>query len=165
VIASVPGIESIAMACHAWLDHPVPHPELVELANTALEGDDRLRRHLTSGCRAGLDPKLAREIEPWLTQWEVEAAVMLQALDLLEQASAPSIGSVWALGTAWRTAQGGPANVFGIRFAMYPVTTRADGEFVAAPGSIVTGQNLMDHLVVAVLTELGCPPLGLEPQP
>lgn len=76
VIAAEPGLEPLARACRSWLDDPGPDPELAEWAASAGPDDRRLHDFLDRGCRDGLDPDLAVEVEPWLVAWEREAAVM-----------------------------------------------------------------------------------------
>ena len=68
---------------------------------------------------------------------------MLAALRMLDNWSAhgtpPSLATAWKVGRAWQRARSGNVQVFGIRFALYPVTSREDDRMVADRGSIVAG--------------------------
>ena len=44
------------------------------------------------------------------------------------------------------------AQVFGVRWAYYPVTEWADGQFHALPEALVAGENLTDRICRAALT-------------
>jgi hyaluronoglucosaminidase len=154
VIAGHRGLEPLARGCRAWLADPGPDPELLEWAGAAGPTDSRLRGFLTAGCRTGLDPDLAAEVEPWLAQWDAEATAMLAALHLLERDRPPSIPALWAAAGAWRAAQRGDPQVFGTRFAMYPSTTRADERLVSGQGAVIARANLTDRLWERVLDQL-----------
>jgi len=144
VVAEFPGLESLARACRSWASDPGPAPELLESAAVAPQ-DKRLRTYLEAGCRDGLDPALAEEVEPWLAAWECEAQAMLMALDILERgyrSAARGIGGAML----WTNARRQTAQVFGIRNAIYPVTEQS-GEFtVTRPEAAAFGENLTDIL-------------------
>ena len=125
-------------------------------ADAALDGDDRLASHLRAGCRQGLDPALAAEVGPWLDQWDAEATAMLAALGLLATGRAPSIPAVWTAAATWEAARRGRPQVFGIRFALYPMTRRDGDRLVADRGAVVHGTNLTDRLWAKVLERIGC---------
>lgn len=154
-LAQVPGIGPLARACRSWLDHPGPDPELVEWATAAGPDDQRLRRFLETGCRDGLDVGLATEVAPWLDAWEREAAVMVAALDLLEDDRPPSFLRTAALAEAWHDVRRSQEAVFGIRFAVYPSTRRVPGTHVARPDAVVRGANLTDLVVERALALAG----------
>lgn len=143
-----PGLEPLARASRGWADdgHGLD-PELTAWAQSAAKGDDaRLRAYLQSGCRAGLDPALADEIEPWLDQWDVESHAMQLALELLRRRPDRPADVAFVTAELWRRARGLPMQVFGTRWAYYPVTTWVDGSCQALPGALVAGENLTDRL-------------------
>ncbi|WP_436795004.1 beta-N-acetylglucosaminidase domain-containing protein [Actinospongicola halichondriae] len=151
VVEGTPGLAPLARACRAWLDEPGPDPELVAWAEAAGPDDRRLHDFLDVGCRDGLAPALAAEVEPWLEAWDREAAVMRRALAILEVDVEPTFESVATLALAWRAAQAERRQVFGTRFAIYPSTLRRDGDFLARADAIVREPNLTDLLVDRVL--------------
>jgi hypothetical protein len=158
VIAGFDGLEPLARSCRSSVADPDPDPDLVEWATAALvdPDEDRLATFLRAGCRDGLAPALAAEVEPWLAQWELEAAAMLAALDLLAARRTPSIPALWAAAQAWATARAGRPQVFGIRFARYPMTRHDGVRLLADRGAVVHGTNLTDRLWAATLDQLGC---------
>jgi hyaluronoglucosaminidase len=145
-VAEVGGLGPLARACRAWLDQPGPDPTLAAWAEAAGAGDARLRSYLEAGCRAGLPPGWAAEVEPWLLAWEQEAGVMRAALDLLEGSPA-TLEAVTMLALAWRAARRQNHQTFGTRFAVYPSTVRDGGNFLARPDAVVAGENLTDVVV------------------
>ena len=154
VVGSVPGLAPLARACRSWVGEPDPDPTLASWADAALDGDDRLEQYLRAGCRDRLEPALAAEVGPWLEQWDLEATAMLAALGLLRAGRAPGIPAVWTAATCWDLARRGHPQVFGIRFARYPMTRRDRDRLVAGRGSVVHGTNLTDRLWTAVLDRL-----------
>lgn len=146
VLDEFPGIEPLARACSSWLDDPGPDPELLGWAEAAKGGDTTaLRSYLEAGCRAGIeDEALAAEVEPWAAQWDLEAGAMLAALHLLELDRAPSMEEVGAVALHWHLARRGEPQVFGIRFAYYPVNRRDGDRLTSDPRSVVHGPNLTD---------------------
>jgi hypothetical protein len=130
-------------------------PELAAWADAAVATDgrdNRLRDYLVAGCRAGLDPRLAAEVEPWLDQWDAESQAMQLALALLQARPARPAELAFVLSELWRRARTMRAQVFGVRWAYYPVTEWVDGRFQARPEALVTGENLTDVLCRAALT-------------
>jgi hypothetical protein len=144
VIADFPGLEPLARACRSWASDPGPDPELLEWAAAAPD-DKRLRAYLEAGCRDGLDPELAAEVEPWLAAWETEAQAMLMALDILKRgyrsAARGISGAVF-----WTSARRLKEQVFGIRNAVYPVTEQSGEHSIARPEAAAFGENLTDVL-------------------
>ena len=156
VIAEIPGLGPLARACRSWAADPAVDDELEEWAGAAVRSDGadgRLRDHLVAGCRADLDPRLAAEIEPWLDQWDAEAQAMQFALQLLQARPGRPADLAFVTSELWRRARKLPAQVFGVRWAYYPVTRWADGRFHALPEALVMGENLTDRLCRAALTE------------
>lgn len=148
VLAANPGIEPLALASCMWIGHPQPAPELNEWTEAAIAtagADTRLRDHLQTGCRDGLDPALAAEIEPWLEQWDRQSHAMQWALQLLAAGERRPAGGAFAVQALWRRARERNEEVFGVRWAGYPVTTW-DGETYALPDGVMIGENLTDRL-------------------
>ncbi len=145
-LAEFDGLEPIARACASWVDDAEPDRILREWADAA-PARDHLERYLAAGCRDGLDPALAVELEPWLGQWEAEAKAMQAALWLLASHGGPvSIDEVGAMALYWYEARRSETQAFGIRFAYYPVSDRAGDRLISNPVSIVEGTNLTDRL-------------------
>ena len=125
-VAEQPGLEPLARACRAWVDQPGPDAELAAWAQDAIAGADAatggalLRAFLSAGCRDGLTAELVDEVEPWLARWDEEAAAMLDALDVLAR-PANGIQAVWAGAGRWARCRRPGPQVFGTRFARYPV--------------------------------------------
>jgi len=151
-IADRPGLEPLARASRSWIDHPGPDPTLAAWA-AAAPGDRRLRDFLTAGCRDGLAPALADELEPWLRRWEAEATAMLAALDVLEHPDATlvEVGRMYA---AWVEARRTGRQLFGIRTALYPVAEMRGTGAPADPRAVVMGENLTDRLCRRALASL-----------
>lgn len=141
-----PGLEPIARACSSWVDNAEPDRRLLEWANAAQNGDKRLEEYLAAGCREGLDPVLAEELEPWLGQWEKEALAMQAALWLIANDGPVSMGEVGAMALHWYEARRQEPQVFGIRFGYYPVSRRVGDSLYSDPVSVVEGTNLTDRL-------------------
>lgn len=160
LLASQPALAPLARSCRSWVGDPGPDPLLLAWADAAVEAEigaganHRLADFLRRGCRDGLDPGLATEVEPWLAQWDLEAAAMLAALDLLAAARPPSVPALWAAAGTWDDARRGRPQVFGIRFARYPLTRRHGDRLVADAGAVVHGTNLTDRVWAAVLERL-----------
>lgn len=136
VVAEFDGLEPLARSCRSWVGDPGPDPELVAMA-----ADGRLLPWLVAGCRDGLDPALEAEIEPWLDQWEWEGMALQTALICK---MFPSPGLKFVTASFWQVARRSLYNVFGIRLAMYPVTTLEGESLVTLPEALVTGENLTD---------------------
>lgn len=155
ILAEFAGLEPLARACRMWLDDPGPDRELLAWADAAFDGDTRLRDFLDAGCRDGLDPALAEELEPWLAQWETEAATMRLALGLLERDTPPDLEQVGEMMLAWFFCRPAVWQCFGARFSYYPVTTRHGDESVAHRDALLYGENLTDILCRKVNDTLG----------
>lgn len=145
-LAEFPGLDPLARACSSWVDNPEPDRRLLEWATAAGEGDTRLEAFLAGGCRRDLDPALAAEVEPWLAQWEAEAAAMQAALWLIATDAPVSMEEVGAMALAWYEARRSETQAFGVRFAYYPVSSRVGDRLVSDPVSVVVGSNLTDRL-------------------
>jgi hyaluronoglucosaminidase len=153
VIGEIPGLGPLAKACRSWAGAPDVDAELAEWADAALAGDDgRLWDYLVAGCRDGLDPRLATELEPWLDQWDAESQAMQFAIQLLRQRPGRPAELAFVTSELWRRARKLPAQVFGVRWAYYPVTEWADGRFHAVPEALQMGENLTDRLCRIALT-------------
>ena len=153
-VAEQPGLEPIARACRSWVTGPGPDPTLAEWADAAGDsGDPRLRAYLDAGCRDGLDPQLAAELAPWLDRWDEEAASMVEALDVLASTGVDMV-KLWSAAGRWARCRRAAPQVFGIRFARYPVSGRHGDALVAAAGAVVHGDNLTDRLWAAALDRL-----------
>lgn len=153
VVAANPGVEPIALASCMWVGAPEPAPELVAWVDAAIAtrgADTRLRDHLQAGCRDGLDPALAAEIEPWLDQWDRQSHAMQLALQVLPHGDKRPASAAFAVQALWRRARERNEELFGIRWAGYPVTTW-DGDTYALPEGVVIGENLTDRLCRAAL--------------
>jgi hyaluronoglucosaminidase len=155
VVAEIPGLEPLARASRTWACDPEIDAELTAWADAAIASDGadtRLRDYLVAGCRNGLDPRLAAELEPWLDQWDAESQAMQLALQLLSARPARPADLAFVTSELWRRARQLPAQVFGVRWAYYPVTQWAEGRFHALPEALVAGENLTDRLCRAALT-------------
>lgn len=148
VLAENPSVRPLALASSMWVGAADPAPELVEWVDAAIATggtDTRLRDYLQAGCRAGLDPALAAEVEPWLEQWDRQSHAMQWALLLLPTGDKRPASLAFAVQALWRRAREHSEEVFGVRWAGYPVTTW-DGEAIALPEGIIIGENLTDRL-------------------
>ena len=144
LVRSFDGLEPLARACRSWVSDPAIDPELLAMA-----ADGRLLPWLIEGCRAGLDPKLEAEVEPWLDQWEWEGMALQCALIAK---MLPTHELKFLTATFWQIARRTLYNVFGIRLAMYPVTSTADAGFSVLPEALVQGENLTDVLCREAIT-------------
>ena len=145
VVAGVPGLEPLARAARSWLTDPGPDPELLERADAALaQGDPRLEQWLALGCRDGLPVEWVAELEDWLQAWEWEAVAMAFVLSALREGSGG--GGAFAVGEAWRRIRTQERQLFGIRYALYPVTRR-DGDVERADArGLIESDNLTDRI-------------------
>ncbi len=153
-LAEIPGLEPLARASRAWADDGFGlDPQLAGWAEAAMMGDgSALLAYLQAGCRTGLDPALATEIAPWLDQWDAESQAMQFALDVLGRRPERPADIAFVTSELWRRARNMPMQVFGTRWAYYPVTTWRDGRFHALPEALVAGENLTDRLCTLALT-------------
>lgn len=148
-VAAVPGIAVLAQACRSWVGAAMPDHRLTALVQDAFRGEvEGLEAYIYAGCRAGLDPDLAAEVEPWLTQWEHETQAMQFALAVLKARPARPSGAAFVTSELWSRARTSKYQVFGVRWAYYPVTFRvqADAEIDAATEAMVDAENLTDYL-------------------
>lgn len=144
VLSEFPGLEPLARACRSWVTEPGPDPELLEWARAAPD-DERLREFLAGGCRVGLEPELAAEVERWLTAWDNEAQAMLNALDILERGYRSAARGI-AGALLWTRARQQREQVFGIRTAVYPVTEQSGEHTTSRAEAAIIGENLTDML-------------------
>jgi hypothetical protein len=131
---------------------------LAALVDEAIEGrTDGLRAYLFAGCRAGLDPALETELEPWITQWDFETQAMQYALVLIDQRPQRPASTAFVLSELWSRARQRREQLFGVRWAYYPVTARQadDADVEVEPAALVEGENLTDRLCRAALTWRG----------
>ena len=155
-VAAVPGIATLARACRAWVGAAHPDAELARFVDDAIAGRVAGPRgvHLCGLPRAGLDAELEAEVEPWLTQWEHETQAMQFALAVLKARPARPSGAAFVTSELWSRARTSKYQVFGVRWAYYPVTERPapDAEIDATPAALVAGENLTDRLCHAALS-------------
>lgn len=137
----------LARACRSWVADPGPDRELTRLADWS---PSELRAYLDAGCRTGLDPDLAAEVEPWLAAWELEAQVMRLCLDIFEDDSKRADLTLILI-ELWIRARQLREQVFGIRMAGYPVTVQRGDHVEPGPGAVVVGENLTDRLCARTL--------------
>jgi hypothetical protein len=130
------------------------------LVDAHLAGSDHgeLRAWLTdaSTCQA---PGLDDDVGAWIDQVHAEAAVCLDALQLLDLARAGDTerGLAVAMGLAftWPALRRTPVSVFGVRCGFRPeLGQAADGRWAYRVGSLLDDQNATDALVRAALAEL-----------
>lgn len=156
VIAGVQGLEPIALASRSWIGDTGPSAEVAGWVDAAIAGDyASLRAYIDTDVRAGLDPVLAAEIEPWLEQWDAEALAMRYAMMLMEEPQKWGPGGTFAVSEAWARARAGRQQLFGIRFAAYPLTARDGEREVALREGLVIGENLTDQLCATALERVG----------
>jgi hyaluronoglucosaminidase len=154
-LEEIPGLEPLARAACSWLTAPGPDPELLAWAEAALTGDDhRLEQWLARGCRDGLDPRWQTELEPWLVAWEWQAFVINAALESRRAPAAKRVEAAFLVGEAWRRAQAIPQQLFGTRYALYPVTAQLGDVVVPRREGLVRGETLLDLVCRRVLAEL-----------
>ncbi|MDQ1688056.1 MAG: hyaluronoglucosaminidase [Frankiaceae bacterium] len=154
-LVDVPGIEPLARAACSWLTSPGPDPELLAWAEAALSSGDRsLEQWLARGCREGLAASWQSELEPWLVAWEWQAFVINAALESRRAPAAKRVQAAFLVGEAWRRAQSMPQQLFGTRFALYPVTAQQGDEVVPRREGLVRGETLLDLVCRRVLAEL-----------
>ena len=151
-VAAVPGIGPLTRACRSWLTEPGPDPELLTWARAALDGDERLEAYFAAGCRDQLDEERAAELAPWLEAWEWHAMAVPIALAAYREPSGP--GGAFTVAEVWRRGLAMERQLFGIRYAYYPLTTRhGDAERADARG-LVRGETLLDTLCREALGRL-----------
>lgn len=144
VLADVPGLQPLARACRSWLTEPGPDDELLAWTLAALDGDGRLEAFFAAGCRDGLAPEWVADLEPWLQAWEWHAMAVPTALHALRTVDGP--GAAFTLAEVWRRGLAMEHQLFGIRWAMYPLTFRVGDTERADPRGLVRGDTLLDTL-------------------
>jgi hypothetical protein len=151
-LAAVPGLAPLARACRSWLTEPGPDPVLLEWARAALDGDQRLESWLAAGCREGLPAEWAADLEPWLEAWDWHALAVPIALAALRSADGP--GGAFTVAEVWRRGLAMERQLFGIRWALYPLTVRDGDAERADPAGLVRGETLLDTLCREALVRL-----------
>lgn len=152
VVEEVPGLLQLARASRSWVGATDLDPELAQWADDALAGDvGALRAYLFAGCRAGLPDDLAAEVDPWLWQWDHETQAMQYAINLIEQHPAKPAEVAFVLSELWSRARHSKLQLFGVRWAFYPVTERRGDRFDVHPDALVEGDNLTDRLCRAAI--------------
>jgi hypothetical protein len=147
-----PALVPLARACRSWLTDPGPDAELLAWTLAALDGDTRLEQFFAAGCRDGLPPDLATELEPWLAAWDWHAMAVPIALQALRQPNGP--GGAFTVAEIWRRGLALEQQLFGIRWAFYPLTRRVGDAERADPAGLVRGETLLDTLCREALTRL-----------
>jgi hypothetical protein len=156
--AGTPGIEPLARASRSWVGDAAPDAHLTALVEGTIAGDagatDELRAYLFAGCRNGLDGAWLAELEPWLDQWDHETQAMQYALHVLAARPDRPAPLAFILSELWSRARASRLQLFGVRWAMYPVTERRgpDRDLDVLPEAVVSGENLTDRLCRAALT-------------
>lgn len=151
-LAASPGLEPLARASRSWIGDEGPDAGLASAAAAALDGDTApLKAYIDAGVRDGLEPALAAEIEPWLAQWEAETLAMRYATMWLDEPDRWGVEGPFAVAEAWARARHSRLQLFGIRWAYYPLVARAGDELLALPEALVTGANLTDLLCATVI--------------
>lgn len=151
-LSDFPGLEPLARASRSWIDSPGPDAELSLWAESVVDGDDRFRAYLQTGYRDQLDPALAVEVEPWLDQWDRESHAMQAAIAILSHPHPRPVELSFLTATLWDLARHARQQLFGIRWAYYPVTARVGDQLVASPEALVRGENLTDRLCALALS-------------
>jgi hypothetical protein len=151
-LAAVPGLTPLARACRSWISDPGPEPELLEWALAALDGDRRLEEHLAAGCRDGLPAEWVADLEPWLEAWEWHALAIPIALAAYRDDTGP--GAAFTIAEVWRRGLAMERQLFGIRYAFYPLTVRVGDAERADPRGMVRGETLLDTLCREALSRL-----------
>lgn len=158
VISAIPGIEPLARACRSWVGAAEPDPNVAAWVDDAIVGRPQaLRAYLFAGCRAGLRAEWLAELEPWLDQWDYETQAMQLAVALLDARPGRPAESAFLLSEFWSRARASKRQLFGVRWAYYPVTARSttDAAIDAVPAALVEGENLTDRLCRAALSSSG----------
>jgi hypothetical protein len=151
-LTAVPGLAPLARACRSWLSEPGPDEELLAWAHAAIDGDTRLESFLAQGCRAGLPQEWADDLEHWLRAWEWHAAAVPVLLQALRNADGP--GAAFTAAEVWRRGLAMECQLFGIRWAYYPLTVREGDVERADPRGLVRGETLLDTLCREALGRL-----------
>lgn len=150
-LAAVPGLTPLARACRSWLTDPGPDPELLDWALAALDGDDRFEAFLAAGCREGLPAEWLADLEPWLETWEWHAMAVPVLLEALRGGSP---GAAFTVAEVWRRGLAQERQLFGTRFALYPLTRRDGDAEVVDPAGLVRGDTILDAMCREALARL-----------
>lgn len=151
VVDDVPGLLPLARASRSWVGAVDLDPELARWVAEALAGDvGALRAYLFAGCRDGLPDDLAAELDPWLSQWDYETQAMQFAVNLIEHPARPA-EDAFVLSELWSRARHSKLQLFGVRWAFYPVTERHGAQLDVRPDALVEGDNLTDRLCRAAI--------------
>lgn len=152
-VDEVPGLFPLARAARSWVGALNLDPELVEWVARACTGETGpLRAYLFAGCRAGLAPEWEAELDPWLQQWDFETQAMQYAVNLIDVLPRRPTEIGFVLSELWRRARLQPRQLFGIRWALYPVTERNGDDIDVVPAALVEGDTLTDVVCRAALT-------------
>jgi hypothetical protein len=151
-LANQPELAPLARASRASISDMECDPRLVAATQAAANGDtSQLRALLEPGCRSGLTPEFAKEVGPWLDQWDLEAAALLEACDLLDAHPDQPVERALSVAASWQAARTGRPQLFGIRNSYYPIT-RPDAPNQAEGSGVVHGPNLTDRLCATALS-------------
>lgn len=155
-IAEVPGIEPLARAARSWLTDPGPDPELLAWTEAALADphDHRLAEWLGRGCREGLDADWQRDLEPWLAAFEWHAFVIPAALEAGRATADKRAEAAFLVAEGWRRSSAMSQQLFGIRYALYPVTEQRGDDVLPSRAGLVQGETLLDLVCRTVLDRL-----------
>lgn len=154
-MSEIAGIEPLARASRSWIGDPGPDAHLAGMVERAIAGDaGDATAYVEAGCREGLDPAVAREIEPWLLQWDAETVAWRYALMAMQAPESHRLEAIFAVGEAWARARCARAQLFGIRWAYYPVTERVGDRTVAHRDALIQGENLTDRLCRYVVEDM-----------
>lgn len=158
-VDEVPGLLPLARACRSWVGAVDVDDDLRQRAAAAIAGDpEPMREYLFAGCRAGLSAEWQAELEPWIEQWDKETQAMQYAVTLLAHQPRRPSSVAFVLSELWSRARQSKLQLFGVRWAYYPVTARsstAAAEVDVMAGALVEGDNLTDRLCRAALTSRG----------
>ncbi|MFA5890319.1 MAG: beta-N-acetylglucosaminidase domain-containing protein [Actinomycetota bacterium] len=156
-----PGIERLARASRAWIGDPDPDAEIAGWVDQVIAGGDPqpliefldvdlvkaiAEQPACESLRAELDPALAEEVAAWVDQWEAEAVAMRAAIEVIRTEPARRADYAFATAETWARARHARQQLFGVRWAYYPVTEWRDGSARAVPAALIEGENLTDRL-------------------
>ncbi len=151
-VSAVPGIAPLARACRSWLTDSGPDAELLDWALAALDGDNRLESFLAGGCRETLPEEWVADLGTWLEAWEWHAMAIPVLLAALRDGD--GAGGAFTVAEVWRRGLAMERQLFGIRWAFYPVTRREGDVERADPRGLVRGETLLDTLCREALARL-----------
>ena len=99
-----------------------------------------------------MSAELVEELEPWLAAWEWEAFLMAFAIHA--ERSLDPVEAAFAIAEGWRRIRTVPQQVFGIRYALYPVTTQVGQRILPSARGLVRGESLSDVLCRTILERI-----------